>query len=141
MGMGGTPAAPRKRRISPPGEESLTIFVDKRKLSRRAEPAGGAGNSSGVSLETLHQLAASYFIDRESTLRRLHHIQIATAAIKVGKGARERAARADSGSWTHQWLLKAGRDPEAASQPREGRLKARAGEVTTSTLFKGNWAC
>lgn len=71
-----------------PGEESLTIFVDKRKLSRRAEPAGGAGNSSGVSLETLHQLAASYFIDRESTLRRLHHIQIATAAIKVGEGAR-----------------------------------------------------
>ncbi|KFQ60224.1 BMP/retinoic acid-inducible neural-specific protein 2, partial [Pelecanus crispus] len=65
------------------GEESLTIFVDKRKLNRRAEPAGGAGNSSGVSLETLHQLAASYFIDRESTLRRLHHIQIATAAIKV----------------------------------------------------------
>ncbi|NXN44572.1 BRNP2 protein, partial [Rhinoptilus africanus] len=65
------------------GEESLTIFVDKRKLSRRAEPVGGAGNSSGVSLETLHQLAASYFIDRESTLRRLHHIQIATAAIKV----------------------------------------------------------
>ncbi|XP_053841693.1 BMP/retinoic acid-inducible neural-specific protein 2 isoform X2 [Vidua macroura] len=65
------------------GEESLTIFVDKRKLSRRAEPVAGAGNSSGVSLETLHQLAASYFIDRESTLRRLHHIQIATAAIKV----------------------------------------------------------
>ncbi|NXA53650.1 BRNP2 protein, partial [Nothocercus julius] len=68
------------------GEESLTIFVDKRKLSRRAEPAsaaGGAGNGSTVSLETLHQLAASYFIDRESTLRRLHHIQIATAAIKV----------------------------------------------------------
>ncbi|PKU39126.1 hypothetical protein llap_10573 [Limosa lapponica baueri] len=67
------------------GEESLTIFVDKRKLSRRAEPLGAAGNSSGVSLETLHQLAASYFIDRESTLRRLHHIQIATAAIKVGE--------------------------------------------------------
>ncbi|XP_006033308.1 BMP/retinoic acid-inducible neural-specific protein 2 [Alligator sinensis] len=67
------------------GEESLTIFVDKRKLSRKAETTstGGAGNSSAVSLETLHQLAASYFIDRESTLRRLHHIQIATAAIKV----------------------------------------------------------
>lgn len=44
---------------------------------------GGSGNSSAVSLETLHQLAASYFIDRESTLRRLHHIQIATGAIKV----------------------------------------------------------
>lgn len=69
----------------PPGEESLTIFVDKRKLSRRAEPGGAAGNSSGVSLETLHQLAASYFIDRESTLRRLHHIQIASTAIKVGR--------------------------------------------------------
>ncbi|XP_053463592.1 BMP/retinoic acid-inducible neural-specific protein 2 isoform X2 [Nycticebus coucang] len=71
------------------GEESLTIFVDKRKLSRKTETAGGAsavggsGNSSIVSLETLHQLAASYFIDRESTLRRLHHIQIATGAIKV----------------------------------------------------------
>uniref|UniRef100_A0A8C9L178 BMP/retinoic acid inducible neural specific 2 n=1 Tax=Pavo cristatus TaxID=9049 RepID=A0A8C9L178_PAVCR len=64
------------------GEESLTIFVDKRKLSHRAE-LSGAGNGSAVSLETLHQLAASYFIDRESTLRRLHHIQIATAAIKV----------------------------------------------------------
>ncbi|XP_021509919.1 BMP/retinoic acid-inducible neural-specific protein 2 [Meriones unguiculatus] len=71
------------------GEESLTIFVDKRKLSRKAETPGGGpvigatGNSSAVSLETLHQLAASYFIDRESTLRRLHHIQIATGAIKV----------------------------------------------------------
>ncbi|XP_035134989.1 BMP/retinoic acid-inducible neural-specific protein 2 isoform X2 [Callithrix jacchus] len=71
------------------GEESLTIFVDKRKLGRKAETTGGAsiiggsGNSSAVSLETLHQLAASYFIDRESTLRRLHHIQIATGAIKV----------------------------------------------------------
>ncbi|XP_036609217.1 BMP/retinoic acid-inducible neural-specific protein 2 [Trichosurus vulpecula] len=70
------------------GEESLTIFVDKRKLSRKTDAseatgAGRSGNSSAVSLETLHQLAASYFIDRESTLRRLHHIQIATAAIKV----------------------------------------------------------
>lgn len=71
------------------GEESLIIFVDKRKLSRKSETAGsasvigGSGNSSAVSLETLHQLAASYFIDRESTLRRLHHIQIATGAIKV----------------------------------------------------------
>ncbi|XP_063154556.1 BMP/retinoic acid-inducible neural-specific protein 2 [Candoia aspera] len=68
------------------GEESLTIFVDKRKLSRKAEAgslSGGGGNNTTVSLETLHQLAASYFIDRESTLRRLHHIQIATAAIKV----------------------------------------------------------
>ena len=50
------------------GEESLTIFVDKRKLSRKSETAGsasvigGSGNSSAVSLETLHQLAASYFI-------------------------------------------------------------------------------
>ncbi|XP_026524981.1 BMP/retinoic acid-inducible neural-specific protein 2 [Notechis scutatus] len=68
------------------GEESLTIFVDKRKLSRKAEAgslSGSGGSNTTVSLETLHQLAASYFIDRESTLRRLHHIQIATAAIKV----------------------------------------------------------
>lgn len=63
--------------------------MDKRKLSRKSETPGGVpvvgatGNSSAVSLETLHQLAASYFIDRESTLRRLHHIQIATGAIKV----------------------------------------------------------
>ncbi|XP_023662166.1 BMP/retinoic acid-inducible neural-specific protein 3-like [Paramormyrops kingsleyae] len=63
------------------GEESLTIFVDKRKLSKRAEL--GESNSTTVTLETLHQLAASYFIDRESTLRKLHHIQIASTAIKV----------------------------------------------------------
>ncbi|KAG9273612.1 BMP/retinoic acid-inducible neural-specific protein 2 [Astyanax mexicanus] len=62
------------------GEESLTIFLDKQKLSKKSE---GNGNSSVVSLEVLHQLAASYFTDRESTLRRLHHLQIATSAIKV----------------------------------------------------------
>lgn len=65
------------------GEESLTIFVDKRKLSKRAEGSDSSTNSSSVTLETLHQLAASYFIDRDSTLRRLHHIQIASTAIKV----------------------------------------------------------
>ncbi|XP_028833950.1 BMP/retinoic acid-inducible neural-specific protein 2 [Denticeps clupeoides] len=63
------------------GEESLTIFLDKQKLSKKQE--GSGGNSSAVSLEVLHQLAASYFTDRESTLRRLHHLQIATSAIKV----------------------------------------------------------
>ncbi|XP_043941907.1 BMP/retinoic acid-inducible neural-specific protein 3-like [Protopterus annectens] len=65
------------------GEESLTIFVDKQRLAGRAEGRHPGSNLSSVTLETLHQLAASYFIDRESTLRRLHHIQIATAAIKV----------------------------------------------------------
>ncbi|GAA6093366.1 BMP/retinoic acid-inducible neural-specific protein 2 [Tachysurus ichikawai] len=60
-------------------EESLTIFLDKQKLSKKSEVNG---NSSTVSLEILHQLAASYFTDRESTLRRLHHLQIATSAIK-----------------------------------------------------------
>ncbi|ELW61551.1 Protein FAM5C [Tupaia chinensis] len=64
-------------------EESLTIFVDKRKLSKRSEGSDSSTNSSSVTLETLHQLAASYFIDRDSTLRRLHHIQIASTAIKV----------------------------------------------------------
>ncbi|XP_018608715.1 BMP/retinoic acid-inducible neural-specific protein 2 [Scleropages formosus] len=62
------------------GEESLTIFLDKQKLSKKSE---SNGNNSMVSLEILHQLAASYFTDRESTLRRLHHLQIATSAIKV----------------------------------------------------------
>lgn len=62
------------------GEESLTIFLDKQKLNKKSE---GNNNSSVVSLELLHQLAASYFTDRESTLRRLHHLQIATSAIKV----------------------------------------------------------
>ncbi|CAB1332098.1 unnamed protein product, partial [Coregonus sp. 'balchen'] len=63
------------------GEEALTIFVDKRKLSKKAEVSDYSGNSSSVTLEALHQLAASYFIDRESTLRKLHHIQIASTAI------------------------------------------------------------
>lgn len=116
--------------MSSPGEESLTIFVDKRKLSRRAEPTGVAGNSSGVSLETLHQLAASYFIDRESTLRRLHHIQIATAAIKVSEGARERAAPGDSGTGSQQRPL----------QQHLTRQRGRAGKVSTFVLFMGNWA-
>ena len=68
------------------GEEALTIFVDKRKLSKKAEVSDYSGNSSAVTLEALHQLAASYFIDRESTLRKLHHIQIASTAIKVEWG-------------------------------------------------------
>ncbi|XP_015227413.1 PREDICTED: BMP/retinoic acid-inducible neural-specific protein 3-like [Cyprinodon variegatus] len=63
------------------GEESLMIFVDKRKLSRTSE--AGESNGTAVTLEALHQLAASYFIDRESTLHKLHHIQIASTAIKV----------------------------------------------------------
>uniref|UniRef100_A0A3B4ZD90 BMP/retinoic acid-inducible neural-specific protein 3-like n=1 Tax=Stegastes partitus TaxID=144197 RepID=A0A3B4ZD90_9TELE len=57
------------------GEESLTIFVDKR--NRKSNATGT------VTLEALHQLAASYFTDRESTLRRLHHLQIASSAIRV----------------------------------------------------------
>lgn len=69
------------------GEEALTIFVDKRKLSKKSEVGDYTGNSSTVSLEALHQLAASYFIDRESTLRKLHHIQIASTAIKVTSSA------------------------------------------------------
>ncbi|XP_028648936.2 BMP/retinoic acid-inducible neural-specific protein 3-like [Erpetoichthys calabaricus] len=65
------------------GEESLTIFVNKKKLSKKGNPKDSNDNSSAPTLETLHQLAASYFIDRESTLRKLHHLQIATTAIKV----------------------------------------------------------
>ncbi|KAM7379001.1 hypothetical protein PAMP_004581 [Pampus punctatissimus] len=74
------------------GEESLTIFVDKRKLSQESSTSGPEGSRSSnrnsstngrVTLEVLHQLAASYFTDRESTLRRLHHLQIASTAIRV----------------------------------------------------------
>lgn len=63
--------------------------MDKRKLSQEPPPPlsgpdGRSANTSGtVSLEALHQLAASYFTDRESTLRRLHHLQIASSAIRV----------------------------------------------------------
>lgn len=67
--------------------------MDKRKLSQEPPSLSGAdgGRSSGrssntsgtVTLEALHQLAASYFTDRESTLRRLHHLQIASSAIRV----------------------------------------------------------
>ena len=57
------------------------IFVDKRKLGRPSDVS--ESNGTAVTLETLHQLAASYFIDRESTLHKLHHIQIASTAIKV----------------------------------------------------------
>lgn len=76
------------------GEESLTIFVDKKKLGQEAsalsiEGSRGGRNSSNstgpVTLEALHQLAASYFTDRESTLRRLHHLQIASTAIRVSE--------------------------------------------------------
>ncbi|KAM9719100.1 BMP/retinoic acid-inducible neural-specific protein 3-like isoform 1-T1 [Menidia menidia] len=74
------------------GEESLTIFVDKRKLRLESSPAGVEGSRGGdrnsnttgsATLEALHQLAASYFTDREGTLRRLHHLQIASTAIRV----------------------------------------------------------
>ncbi|XP_051990311.1 BMP/retinoic acid-inducible neural-specific protein 3 [Xyrauchen texanus] len=66
------------------GEESLTIFVDKSKLSSGQRNGGASNNTAGLlTLEALHQLAASYFIDRDSTLRKLHHLQIAATAIKV----------------------------------------------------------
>ncbi|XP_072297291.1 BMP/retinoic acid-inducible neural-specific protein 3-like isoform X2 [Eucyclogobius newberryi] len=71
------------------GEESLTIFVDKRRLNQESPSADSEASSrksnwtGAVTLETLHQLAASYFTDRESTLRKLHHLQIASSAIRV----------------------------------------------------------
>ncbi|KAJ8376200.1 hypothetical protein SKAU_G00067800 [Synaphobranchus kaupii] len=65
------------------GEEALTIFVDKRKLILKTDGSDYSNSSTSVTLEMLHQLAASYFIDRESTLRKLHHLQIASTAIKV----------------------------------------------------------
>lgn len=87
------------------GEESLTIFLDKQKLNKKSE---GSSNSSVVSLELLHQLAASYFTDRESTLRRLHHLQIATSAIKVMSRCMQVARCQILNMSTGQYLLSAG---------------------------------
>lgn len=52
------------------------MFMAKNKLDRKSMNA-----SQGV--EALHQLASSYFIDRDGTMRKLHEIQISTNAIKV----------------------------------------------------------
>lgn len=71
--------------------------MDKRKLSQESSPSAAevsrgtnrnSNTSATVTLEVLHQLAASYFTDRESTLRRLHHLQIASTAIRV-RGSQE----------------------------------------------------
>ena len=80
--------------------------MDKRKLSKKAEVSDYSGNSTAVTLEALHQLAASYFIDRESTLRKLHHIQIASTAIKVEREPRRchhRGGRGLQGAVKHSW--------------------------------------
>lgn len=58
------------------GEEALTMYMDKSRLDRKS------GNAT-QSVEALHQLASSYFVDRDGTMRRLHEIQISTGAIKV----------------------------------------------------------
>ncbi|XP_078721507.1 BMP/retinoic acid-inducible neural-specific protein 3-like [Lampetra fluviatilis] len=59
------------------GEEKLTILVDLARLEGRPD------NGSAQGLEAIQQLAASYFINRESTLRRLHEIQITGWAVQV----------------------------------------------------------
>ncbi|KAM6048217.1 BMP/retinoic acid-inducible neural-specific protein 1 [Chlamydotis macqueenii] len=58
------------------GEEALTMYMDKTRLDRKS------GNAT-QSVEALHQLASSCFVDRDGTMRRLHEIQISTGAIKV----------------------------------------------------------
>ncbi|KAB0373552.1 hypothetical protein FD755_015211 [Muntiacus reevesi] len=57
------------------GEEALTMYMDRSRLDRKS------GNAT-QSVEALHQLASSYFVDRDGTMRRLHEIQISTGAIK-----------------------------------------------------------
>ncbi|MED6283141.1 BMP/retinoic acid-inducible neural-specific protein 1 [Characodon lateralis] len=59
-----------------PGEEALTMYLAKNKLDRKLVNAT-------QNVEALHQLASSYFIDRDGTMRKLHEIQISTNAIKV----------------------------------------------------------
>ncbi|XP_073456797.1 BMP/retinoic acid-inducible neural-specific protein 1 isoform X2 [Aquarana catesbeiana] len=58
------------------GEEALTMYMDKGRLDRHI------GNGS-QSVESLHHLASSYFVDRDGTMRKLHEVQISTGAIKV----------------------------------------------------------
>lgn len=58
------------------GEEALTMYMAKTKLDRKLVNAT-------QNVEALHQLASSYFIDRDGTMRKLHEIQITTNAIKV----------------------------------------------------------
>ena len=63
--------------VPPAGEEALTMYLAKNKLDRKLV-------NSTQNVEALHQLASSYFIDRDGTMRKLHEIQISTNAIKVG---------------------------------------------------------
>ncbi|CAB1447681.1 unnamed protein product [Pleuronectes platessa] len=58
------------------GEEALTMYLAKNKLDRKLV-------NSTQNVEALHQLASSYFIDRDGTMRKLHEIQISTNAIKL----------------------------------------------------------
>ncbi|XP_068608977.1 BMP/retinoic acid-inducible neural-specific protein 1 [Brachionichthys hirsutus] len=58
------------------GEEALTMYLAKNKLDRKLVNAT-------QNVEALHQLASSYFIDRDGTMRKLHEIQISTNGIKV----------------------------------------------------------
>ncbi|KAJ7987285.1 hypothetical protein DPEC_G00337140 [Dallia pectoralis] len=58
------------------GEEALTLYMAKNKLDRKLVNAT-------QNVEALYQLASSYFIDRDGTMRKLHEIQISTNAIKV----------------------------------------------------------
>lgn len=64
--------------LRPLGEEALTMYLAKNKLDRKLANAT-------QNVEALHQLASSYFIDRDGTMRKLHEIQISTSAIKVGQ--------------------------------------------------------
>ena len=64
--------------LLPLGEEALTMYLAKNKLDRKLANAT-------QNVEALHQLASSYFIDRDGTMRKLHEIQISTSAIKVGE--------------------------------------------------------
>lgn len=52
------------------------MYLAKNKLDRKLANAT-------QNVEALHQLASSYFIDRDGTMRKLHEIQISTNAIKV----------------------------------------------------------
>ncbi|KAG5835222.1 hypothetical protein ANANG_G00269900 [Anguilla anguilla] len=80
------------------GEEALTMFMAKSKLDRKSMNAS-------QSVEALHQLASSYFIDRDGTMRKLHEIQISTNAIKRRAGGGFLADGQPKAKRSRRWLL------------------------------------
>uniref|UniRef100_A0A3B3RTW3 BMP/retinoic acid-inducible neural-specific protein 1 n=1 Tax=Paramormyrops kingsleyae TaxID=1676925 RepID=A0A3B3RTW3_9TELE len=86
------------------GEEALTMYMAKNKLDRKMV-------NVTQSVETLHQLASSYFIDRDGTMKKLHEIQISTNAIKVETACHFEPLTPLSQSWALNKYSQSTEDP------------------------------